>query len=177
VAGSTLGIFTVPAGAVDSFLTSDKSKPVRTQVPFSAVAGFTGPSRTFTVAPIGAIVLSNWLAAQRVEGTKPTAPTANDFRAAYEKLAGPLPVADYFARDFKAGSASALAVYACDILLPTIPSLGGNFIASALNADVTKVVGVALGTQSHGVLVLISERCTGLCISNSPALTDCPSYR
>ncbi len=154
IAAATFGLYMVPAGAVDTFLTTDATAPVRTSIPMVGVSAFTGASNTFTLSPASAMVLVNWITRQG--NGAGLVPAAANWRGVYETVSGRLPAADYFARDYTAGSGPALAVFVIDSMLPAIPSLGGNFISRAVNgSDIFEIVSVVhtwFGTPTYPCL-------------------------
>jgi hypothetical protein len=137
----------VQPNAVDLFLTADPAKPVRMLAPYAAIVPFTSASSPQGyVSPIGSLVLQSWVKTTVGAALPPYLPTAADYKKAYETVMGgaSLPANyDYFARTFPASSGAALAVLACDVLVPSLPTIAGTFLVNAVpSVDIMMLVGV-----------------------------------
>jgi hypothetical protein len=133
VSQTRAGLVAVAANATDTLLTMNASSPVTTAMPFTVIVPFTDPTRPVgRISPIGALVRSAWLQ-QKVASRLTYLPSAADYKSAYETVLGSaLPDADYYARTYAPGSGAALTVFASDVIVSSLPSLGGVFITSVL---------------------------------------------
>jgi hypothetical protein len=100
IPASRFGFAFVDAGAIDTFLTSDPTKPVRTTAPLPLVLPYpTAAGQKFVMSPVAGLVFIDWWLAATAGSAQRLTAAAADWKAMYEALLGKqLPQANYLTK-------------------------------------------------------------------------------